>query len=138
MDTATILTSTVVATVVSGLISGLYGLYAKQREYMNEYYSLILKRRIVAYEQLENLIVEIKTAVVDTDNKPYHMLFSNDDDSVMAYNLVLNVTSQALWLSDEAFKKAHELNYVVLGLKPVGGAIEFGKNNYQKDRGLTC
>jgi hypothetical protein len=58
MDTGTIFTSTVLATIVSALIS----LYAKQREYVNEYYSIILKRRIAAYEQLEKLIIAIKAA----------------------------------------------------------------------------
>ncbi len=132
MDAATILTSTVVTTVVSGLISGLYNLYAKQREYVNEYYGMILTRRMAAYEQLEALIIALKTTVLDTDKRPYHLLFSKDDDWNSAYGLLLNVNSQALWLSDEAFKKGQELNYLIYRPNSNGGAIAFGKENYLK------
>jgi hypothetical protein len=88
--------------------------------------------RIGAYEQLEKLVVAIKTAVTDeNDNKPYHLLFSKDDDWQSAYNLLFNVMSQALWLSNEAFEKTRDLNYRIFRRRPEGGAIEFGKQNYQ-------
>lgn len=132
MDAITILTSTGVAAVVSGSIQAFFSLRAKQREYVNEYYSVILKRRIAAYEVLEALIIAIKTAVLDTDNRPYHLLFSKDDDWNSAYGLLLNVNTQALWLSDKAFKKGQELNYLIYQPESDGGAIEFGKANYQK------
>jgi hypothetical protein len=93
---------------------------------------MILTRRIAAYERLESLIIAIKTAVLDTDNRPYHLLFSKDDDWNSAYGLLMNVTAQSLWLSAEAFNKTQELNYLVFRLNPDGGAIEFGKTNYEK------
>jgi hypothetical protein len=132
MEIGTILTSTVVATLVSGIVTGLYSLHAKQREYVNEYFKTILHRRIAAYAQLEELIVSIKTAVLDDDGKPYHLLFSKDDDWQTAYGLLANITSQALWLSAEAFDKTQKLNYLMFPLKPGNGAIEFGKTNYTK------
>jgi hypothetical protein len=132
VDISTILTSTAAAAVVSGIIAGLYALRAKHREYVNEYYKIILIRRIAAYEQLEGLIVMLKTAVLEDDNRPYHLLFSRDDDWKTAYDLLAKVISHALWLSEGAFKKAQELNYLIFRLKPSGGVIEFGKANYEK------
>jgi hypothetical protein len=132
MDIGTFLTSTFVATVVSGLITGLYSLRAKQREYMNEYYKLILARRIAAYEHLETLIVSLKTAVLDHDKKPYHLLFANDENWQTAYDLMGRLSTQSLWLSEDAFTKSQELNYLMFGLKPEGSVIEFGKSNYRK------
>jgi hypothetical protein len=127
------LTSTALATVAASLIAGLYGLRAKQREYQLEYYKMILARRVAAYEQLEALVASLKTSVIDeTDKKPYHLLFSNDNDWQLAYNLIGGISMQALWLSHDAFKKSQELNYLMFKLKPVGGVIEFGKTNYQK------
>jgi hypothetical protein len=132
MDAGTILTSTVAAAVVSGVIGGIYALRSKQREYVNEYYKIILTRRIAAYEQLERLVLMLKIAVLDEDKKPYHLLFSRDDDWQTAYDLLGNVMTQALWLSDDAFRKTQELNYLMFRFKPGGGVIEFGKANYRK------
>jgi hypothetical protein len=128
MDIGTILTSTVVSAVVSGLIS----LYGKQREYVNEYYKIILNRRITAYEQLESLIVSLKVSVVDSDGKPYHLLFSQEDACRIAHTLLQNILIQALWLSREAFEKSQELNYLLFSLKPEGAAIDFGRAHYEK------
>jgi hypothetical protein len=130
MDIGTVLTSSLVATVISGFIAGLYSLRMKQREYLNEYYKIILGRRIAAYEQLEALIISLKTAVLDQDNKPYHWLFSQEGNQKIAYDLVTNVIAQALWLSDDAFRKSQELNRLMFTLKPDSGIIEFGKTNY--------
>jgi hypothetical protein len=132
MEIGTILTSAVVAAVVSGLMTGFYNLRTKQREYDNEYYKMMLMRRITAYEQLEELIVALKIAVLDVDNQPYHLLFSQDSDWQSAYNLLAKVMSAAMWLSDDAFKKTQELNYLIFRLKPEAKAIQFGKTNYQK------
>ena len=133
MDAATILTSTVVATIVSGLITGFYSLWAKQREYRNDYYKAVVQRRIVAYEALEALIISLKACVVEGDGKPYHLLFAREGDWDSAYNLLMNVSSQSLWLSDDAFKKSQELNYLVFRIKPADhDVIKFGKENYER------
>src|ERR1017187_10385053 len=86
----------------TALIAGIYNLRAKRNEYVHDYYKRVIDRRIVAYEELENLIVNLKTAVLDEDGKPYHVLFS--DDWKDAYSHIFPVLSQALWLSDEAFE----------------------------------
>jgi hypothetical protein len=75
MAIVTILTSTVVAALVSGLINGLYNLRTKQHEYVNEYYKIIINRRVTAYETLEGLIVALKASVLDGDGRPYHYCF---------------------------------------------------------------
>ena len=127
----TILTSSLLSGIAGALIVGYWNLLIKKSEYRHEYYKLILSRRIAAYEQLEELIVWLRVAVSDTDQRPYHLLFSLDGDWETAYQATYKVTTQALWLSDEVFAKAKELN--VLLYRPSHadkGAIEFGKSNY--------
>jgi hypothetical protein len=46
------------------LTTGFFSLWAKRNEYVNEYYKTVIQRRIIAYEQLENLIIAFKTSVV--------------------------------------------------------------------------
>jgi|HubBroStandDraft_4_1064222.scaffolds.fasta_scaffold159424_2 hypothetical protein len=126
-----IFSSSVISGILSALILGAYNLRAKRNDYVNDYYKTVIARRVAAYEQLERLIVSLKIAVLDADRRPYHILFSKDDDWQSAYNLLSDMISHALWLSNEAFEKTKELNYLIYRLKPIDGAIEFGKVNYK-------
>lgn len=133
MDTvAIILSSTLVSGLVSALIGGWFNLRSKQSEYANAYYKLILERRMKAYKEVEILIGSIEMAVVDSDQRPYHMLFSNDDDHAHVYRVLAGRMSNALWLSDDLFQITRELNLLVYGkATEQQGLVEFGKKNYQ-------
>jgi hypothetical protein len=123
-----VLSSSVVSAIIGALIAGAYNLRAKRNEYRNEYFKTVVQRRLAAYEQLEILIVSLKTAVIDTDNKPYHFLFSKDEDCITAYKLLSDTMDRGLWLSDEAFEKTRDLNYRVFRLSASGG----GQSNSEK------
>ena len=133
----TIVSSSLVSAIVSALIAGRYSLRAKENEYINEYYRTVVQRRVLAYEYLERLIVSLKTAVLEGDRRPYHILFSNEDAFKLAYELLGNLTFHALWLSDEAFEKTRDLNYRLFRVKPEQvSTIDFGKENYEFIAGL--
>ena len=104
----------------------------KQKEYINDYYKYIVSRRIAAYEQLEKLIASIKNSTVDTtDGNPYHIIFSSEDMYLQEYNLLLNTSIDALWLSEKAFDLSINLNYILLEVNPdKTDIVEFGKKNY--------
>ncbi len=121
--------------LVGALIPGFFTLRAKRNEYVNDYYKKVIDRRIAAYEQLESLIVPLKTLVLGDDKKPYHFLFSQDEASGVApaHFILLGITSQALWLSDEAFQETREFNRLLCGFHGSTSAslVEFGQQNYQ-------
>lgn len=128
-----ILSSSLASVIIGGMIVGFYNLRIKRNEFINDYYKSIIKRRVEAYEQLERLIVALKSTVVGADKQPYHLLFAKDDNWESAHRLTFSVNSQALWLSDDAFERTRDLNYLFYGLTPTAGsAIEFGKTNYRK------
>lgn len=133
MDTLTlVLSSTLISGLVSALVSGWFNLQSKKNEYANAYYKLILDRRLDAYEEVEKLIGSIKVAVVDAENRPYHLLFSKDDDHTNVYQVLAGTMSKALWLSDDLFELTRQLNLLVYGrAKDEVGLIEFGKLNYK-------
>ena len=127
-----ILSSSVISGVLGALIAGAYALRNKRNEYVNDYFKTVIHRRLAAYEQLESLIVALKTAVLDSDNKPYHFLFSKEGDWETAHGLLFKVMSQGMWVSEEAFEKTRDLNYLVFRLNPSeSSVIEFGKQNYE-------
>lgn len=72
----TIAVSVISSGLLSAVVAGLYSLRAKRNDYVNDYYKIVIQRRIAAYEALERLIFPLKTAVVDEeDNRSYHFLF---------------------------------------------------------------
>lgn len=128
-----VLSSSVVSGIVGALIGGWFSLRTKQNEYANTYYKLVLERRLVAYEEVEQLITRIKVAVLDKDQRPYHLLFSKNDDQEELYKLLFAVMSRALWFSDELFERTRELNVLIYSRTRDGSClVEFGKTNYRE------
>lgn len=124
-------TSTVIAALVSSVITGVFNRRSKEDEYANIYYKMILERRLAAYQDVEQLIAAIKVAVVDKDQRPYHLLFSEDNGHATVYNLLHGTMSNALWLTDELFELTRQLNFLVYNdTAPEKSLVEFGKNNY--------
>jgi hypothetical protein len=116
------------------LITGFFGLRAKRNEYVNDYYKKVIDRRIAAYEQLERLIVSLRTTSLGEANKPCHRLFLQDEGNgfIPAYQILHDIALQALWLSEEAFDTSRELNQLLARFQASGGndAIAFGQQNY--------
>jgi hypothetical protein len=128
-----VLSSSLIAGVFGALIGGWFTLRGKRNDYANEYFKLVLARRMQAYEEVERLINMLKTAVLDRDGRPYHMLFSKDDDKQGVYDLLFAVMSKALWLSDELFELTREFNVLFYSHGDTNaGLIEFGKEHYKQ------
>ena len=118
--------------LLAAVVAGLYNLRAKRNEYINDYYKMVIQRRMGAYEQLENLIIAFKATVVGNDARPYHLPFSGDVPKLDLFKQLFSAMAQGLWLSDEAFKRTSDLNYLLFRMPEVeGDAINFGKQHYQ-------
>ena len=127
-----ILSSTVISGLISAIISGWFNLRSKNTEYSNAYFKMILERRLAAYEDVDQLIRSIKAAVVDSDQRPYHLLFSKDDDQIYVYQKISEAMSKSLWLSEDVFAALREFNVLVAeGATKELGLIEFGKQKYK-------
>jgi hypothetical protein len=126
-----ILSSSLLSGVFGALIAGAFNLRQKQNEYSNEYYKLVLQRRIQAYDDVEQLVINLKAAILDTDNRPYHLLFSRDDDWEDLHKLIFSVMSKGLWLTPKLFSTIREFNLLAFNDGQArDGLIEFGKRNY--------
>ena len=58
-----VLSSSLIAGILGALIGGWFTLRGKRNDYANEYYKVVLARRVQAYEEVERLINMVKTAV---------------------------------------------------------------------------
>jgi hypothetical protein len=125
-----VLSSSLISGVLGAGIAGLFALRVKRHEYVNEYYRSVLSRRMASYEQVERLITMLKTAVMDKDQRPYHILFTQEEKDV--YSLLFGVMANALWLSDDLFDKTRELNVLFYERHPGDdNPVEFGKAHYR-------
>jgi hypothetical protein len=134
-----ILTSTLVAGIVSTFVSYFISVRLKKLDFKNEYYKEILKKRLTAYEYIEAQLGVLKTVVLDeADSKPYHLMFSYGDKEFFDYqkNLLMAI-SLGLWIDDDTTKSLEELNelFYNLNIKTHGKSkteiIEVGKKYYQ-------
>jgi hypothetical protein len=64
-----VLSSSLIAGILGALIGGWFTLRGKRNDYANEYYKVVLARRVQAYEEVERLINMVKTAVLDQDGR---------------------------------------------------------------------
>ena len=127
------LTSSLIAGIVSVLCAGAFNLWSIQQQYKNEYYKKVIERRIVAHDLLGRLVNNFKTSLVDSDRKPYHLTFSDDSVDFGLYVVLGRITSEALWMSVGAFRKAQEINKMLFNLpQDTDGRVAFGKVNYER------
>jgi len=89
------LSSSVIGGAIGAFIAGRFDLRVKDREYENEYYKLVLAKRIAAYESIQRLVTGLKTAVLDEDRQPYHLLLSHEDGLPEAHKVLYEISSQA-------------------------------------------
>lgn len=130
----TLLSTSAVSIIFGGVITGLYNLRLKQNEYVNDYYKTVTNKRLEAYEKLEELIVALKIAVVDEDGRPYHQLFASTENWTYAFAIIGNVMSKTLWLSEEAFTKTRDLNYLLFLFQTptTPEIVDFGKEQHKQ------
>ena len=127
-----VLSSSVVAAIVSALVSGGFALRAKRVEYENEYFKKVIERRLEAYEAVEHLILLFKNSVIgDDEARPYHLIFNREDWLKEYYKHSAFVSASSLWLSDDMFDATQELNRVMFSLPGDASLAQaFGKDNY--------
>lgn len=136
MDTyfvTVIVSSTVVAAIVSGLVAALSNWRLAQSQYRNEYFKVVVNRRVGAYENVERLIASLKTAVLDEDKRLYHYVLCGEGDTKAICEVLIAVTSNTLWLSQELISASRQINQLVLH-SPVNEArlVAYCKENYEK------
>ncbi len=135
----TILSSAGVAAIVSAIASYIINSLMQKRRFRDDYYKMVIEKRMEAYQGIATQIQVLKLTVVDNiDAKPYFMMFSGDRKMFFEgqTNLVL-VASNSLWLSEEMTDKLRQLQQDFLTIEakitdnPVNN-ICIGKEWYTK------
>ncbi len=114
------------------VITGAFNLRSKRNEYFNDYYKLVIQRRVAAYEQVENVINVYKISIV-ADQNPFHLPFNDNERMKDANQQLAFAMGHGLWLSDKAFALLRDLNRILYYLPEEQAAmISFGKVHYRQ------
>jgi hypothetical protein len=123
--------SALLGALAGSLLSGYFTLRAKQNEYLNDFYKIVITERVEAYERVEALIQSYKSTVVDELNEPYHCSFAVERqhrDSLIRMGAAMD---SGLWLSDEIFDAIQKINYLQYRIpEDPNERIRFGKQHY--------
>jgi len=131
LSLTSMLTSSLMSAILGGLVAGIFTLRVVKHNYINDYYKTILQKRLYAYGIVENLITMLKTSVVDSDGCPYHIMFFDINESDPA-QILLQISSQSMWLSEEITQEAISLSHLVYTMPALPEeAIEYAKKHYR-------
>ena len=104
--------NTLVGIIVGAALTLIGTLIANRVSYRNEYYKMIIEKRIKAYNNVEHLATAIKS------NSFKHILNSNDCNRVALLQPIIDdiklAKSETLWLSKEMKKALNDLDETVL------------------------
>ncbi|MCS4164771.1 hypothetical protein [Sphingobacterium sp. BIGb0116] len=130
-----VFTSTLIAGLVSAIVTYFFNIRLKREDYKNEFYKKILDKRMIAYGYLEAQIAVMKTTILDDDNCAYHYIFSQGMDKFHEFSKNLHLAmSYSLWINDNTVKKMENLNDLFLKIDANSNdknLISNAKENYQ-------
>ncbi|MDT0690870.1 hypothetical protein RM549_13815 [Salegentibacter sp. F188] len=112
-----ILASSLIAAIISAVVSYFTSVKLKSLDFKNDYYKEILKKRLNAYELIENQIILLKTVVLGDDQKPYHIIFGSGDKKFFEFQQNLHLASvHGLWIDPKTTKSLEKLNSLFFNL----------------------
>jgi len=111
-----ILTSTLLAALVSAGVSALVALKLKDKEYRNDYYKQIIGKRLKVYEYLEKQLVQLRPHVLDDeDQKMYLKIFSKGKEYWQkSTRNQLSALNASFWLTYDTHTLLANLNKIII------------------------
>ncbi len=109
-----ILSSALVTSILSSVATWLIGNHALNKSFKNDYYKLVINKRMEAYQHIDNQLKVMKIAVLDNDAKAYHSMFYGDQKIVCANQHELSLArANGIWLSNDMESTLSELNQLL-------------------------
>ncbi len=134
-----ILTSSLIASILSVIVSAIVSIKLKNLDYKNEYYKKILEKRLEAYKFLETQIAVLKSTVLDEDAKAYHLIFAYGEAKFHEFQQNLFAAMAcSMWINDNTVDRMEKLNelFFKISRKVEGNdakrVVRIGKDHYHE------
>lgn len=109
-----ILSSALVSSILSSVATWLIGNHAQNKSFKNDYYKLVINKRMEVYQHIDNQLKAMKITTLDDDAKAYHSMFYGDQKIVFANQHELSLArANGIWLSNDMENALSDLNKVL-------------------------
>ena len=109
-----IFSSALVTSILSSVATWLIGNHALNKSFKNDYYKLVINKRMEAYQHIDNQLKAMKIATLDDDARAFHSMFYGDQKTIYAnqHDLFL-ARANGIWLSNDMENALSELNQLL-------------------------
>ena len=114
MNVEIILTSSLVAGIVGGLITWFSNHRLQRGTFRNEYYKQLITKRLKAYETVEALNKFLMQTVTMNSGDTYPIMFHSADKFVDSMVLHAKASEDSVWLSHDITDILSTINHLVL------------------------
>jgi hypothetical protein len=111
-----IISSVIASTVVAAIISSLVSYRLKNLEFRNEYYKIIIQKRLDSYASIERIVLLLQTVIIEEDYSKYHEIFSSWS-SVDEFRSDLRIAKyKGLWIVESTLNIINEVENLFIKL----------------------
>lgn len=122
-----VLSSVVLSSIVSSIATYVITTFSQKQSFKNDYYKLVIDKRMDAYQYIDSQLRIMKMAVLDDDGRLYHSMFYGDQEKVLINQKdFIMARTNGIWLSADIENAMSEMNKV---LYEVNGEITDDVNN---------
>ena len=109
-----IFSSALITSIITNIASWMIGNYSQNKSFKNDYYKLVIKKRIDAYQYIDNQLRAMKVSTLDNDAKPYHSMFYGSMKNIMERQQdFMLARANGVWISDEMEDALTALNQLL-------------------------
>lgn len=123
------------SSVLAGIIGGIFTLVKSKVDYNNEFYKTLLRKRVDAFDMIEEVLYCFSTAIIDEDdNRFYHMIFFEGENPLETryIELMTKLSKQNIWISEAVRDELCALNRYIIENSINFNSIEDGKRHYHQ------
>jgi hypothetical protein len=108
MKTEFILTIILSSSLLSAFITGIITFIIHNQNFKKDYFKELLKKRLSAYESVENIYSILNVVGKDDDNRKYHFCLKSSDSVANLLLLLSTALKQSAWIKQDT------INYLVI------------------------
>lgn len=114
----TILSSAGVASIISAIAGYVFNVLMQKRRYKDDYYKMVIAKRMDAYSKTEQVCKLLKTHTYDNETEgTYCIAFGSMEALLTLCKMMHNALSDNIWLSDSIHAEMQKLNNVIVGVE---------------------
>lgn len=105
-----LVTAIISSSVLAASITGFINWQINSNRNKQEFFNMVLEKRLTAYELLNNLVNNLSTKIALQDGSLIHSAFSGDQYNTLYLKLISEAIDHSTWMKDDVSIKLTEIN----------------------------